>query len=157
MARLAKGRGRRNLQHAAWLQVTCCTSLACLVIKRIIISCGIQPKKINKENPHPLAAPAATSSSLCLCPPPIPACIAACIFSRNEKRERDATRSRQKGFSPDQKDAMLLWGMVCNCDQYRVLLLLLYSNPVPPGQQAVAVYEMKSPRLVSLPGGGTHT
>lgn len=28
-----------------WLQVTCCTSVACLVIKRIIISCGVQPKK----------------------------------------------------------------------------------------------------------------
>lgn len=50
LARGAEGGGVRVcvLHWAAgtrWLQVTCCTSVACLVIKRIIISCGVQPKK----------------------------------------------------------------------------------------------------------------
>lgn len=118
-----------------WLQVTCCTSLACLVIKRIIISCGIQPKKENHTHSH---CPAYTYLSLPAHPAALPPL--HCCMHFYGKRERAATRCRQKGFSPDQKDATtLLWGMVCNCDQYAVPTP---HSPLcqPAGQQAVVVY-----------------
>lgn len=102
-----------------WLQVTCCTSVACLVIKRIIISCGVQPKKKTTQCAY-VCTPLPPSSHL---PSPAAALqlpLATFAFLHAFllwTPENEMRRAADKKDFADQKDATtLLSGMVCNCD-----------------------------------------
>lgn len=161
------GKGREVLQlesvcvlHWAerWLQVTCCTSVACLVIKRIIISCGVQPKKKTTQCAYvctplpPFFSP--PLPSCCTSTPTCHVCIFACIFIMNA-RKRDATRSRQKGFRRPKgcDDVALGHGLQLRPSPPPTLPLSL-----PEGsREKQAVECIKWSRRVSLPGGIANT
>lgn len=135
-------RGRGGVCAAAgtccWLQVTCCTSLACLVIKRIIISCGIQPKKENHTHSH---CPAYTSLSLPAHPAALPPAALLHAFLRETRTSCDALQTKRIFARPKGCDDVAL-GHGLQLRPVRSTHSPLPVLPVlqPAGQQALVVY-----------------